>query len=600
VPDNETFIDLFPDADPEATARPTHSGDSLDPVQVLARLPRWQDDDLEMRRTLGEGGMGIVRLAHQPALGRDVAVKTLRRSHRTEGARWQVLQEAWAAGSLEHPNIVPVYSLGLDEADMPYIVLKRLEGERWTDRLRRDDMTVADHLRVLEGVATAVAYAHDRGVLHRDLKPDNVMIGSYDEVTVIDWGLAVTTEDAPERRLPRARDQHQPAGTPAYMAPEQLAEGGARPVRQTDVYLLGGLLYRILHGRSPHGRGKLPAVIGAVRAGLPPLDPDLDPEARALLTRAMATDPAARHPDAGAFLRDLRAYQTHRGARALLAEADRHADALVAELQRTSPSQDVIQQELGACRFGYQQAQRAWAEAPVHRLDEVLVRVARHHLSRGEPGAAAVVAAGLSDAALHQEIAAARASREARRLEAERLRDDLSAATGVRTRTFLFAVVGGLWVVGPLIGAAMPDDNDPAVEYVVAHVLNLLMLALVTGLALWARDSLGRSQINRYLRGQLFGICLVQALALAVGQAIGHSVNEAVAAMLLAWLGMSVCNVALVGRVLLPMAVAFAAAYTVAAFVPDWSLAALAGANVVLLINTLAPWMPLVYDDDDR
>ena len=593
--DNETFIDLFPDADPDATARPAPVADSLDPSEVLGRLPRWQDDDLEMVRTLGEGGMGIVRLARQPALGRDVAVKTLRRSHRNETARWQVLQEAWAAGSLEHPNIVPVYSLGLDNAEMPYIVLKRLEGERWTDRLRRPDVDLEDHLRVLERVTQAVAYAHAHGVLHRDLKPDNVMIGAFDEVTLIDWGLAVTVRDDPDRRLPRADKQRQPAGTPAYMAPEQLAEDGARPSTRTDVYLLGGLLYRILHGRSPHGRGKLEAVIDRVRAGLPELGEALDPEARALLGRAMAQDPAQRPADASAFLQELQAYRRHVGARALLREADGHAERLHGELAAEAPDPEVLQQALGACRFGYQQARKQWPEAPQGKLEEVLRAMVAFHLGRDEPGAASVIAGEIDDPALARQLEKALAEREARRVEAELLAKDMSVATAVRTRAFVMGIVAVLWVVAPLVINMMGWQADvPADAYVTAHGMNLMLLVLVAGLSIWARDSMSRSLMNRYLRGQLFGICFLQAAVLVVCQVEGIDVYEAVARMQLAWLAMSVCNVALVGWSLLPMLLAFLGSFAVSTWDPSWSLLALGAANTVLLFNVVGPWMPLV------
>ena len=598
MPDNETFIDLFPDADPEATARPPQATDSLDPRQVLDRLPRWQDDALEMRKTLGEGGMGIVRLAHQPALGRDVAVKTLRRAHRTEGARWQVLQEAWAAGSLEHPHIVPVYGLGLDEADMPYIVLKRLEGDRWTDRLRGADTTMVEHLRILERVAQAVAYAHDRGVLHRDLKPDNVMIGSYDEVTVIDWGLAVTTRDTPDRRLPRASDQHFPAGTPAYMATEQLAEDGARPSPQTDVYLLGGLLYRILVGRSPHGKGRLEVVIDHVRQGLPELDDDgIDAEARALLRRAMARAPADRHPDGGAFLTDLRAYRTHFGARVLLRQADLHADALLAELATEEPRKQVVQQELGACRFGYLQARKEWPQAPIDRLDQLLRHMVRFHLDRDEPGAASVVAAELADDALTAEVGEALARRDASRAAAERLAVDTSAATGIRTRSMVFFLVGGAWVVAPvLVTLFLPTPETVSDGYGWAHGANLLLFLLVSALSIWAAESLGRSQMNRYLRGQLFGVCGIQFLVLLVSQTLGVDLYEAVAHMQLAWMAMAVCNLALVGWVMLPTVVAFASAYAGSMFYPSSAVVLLGAANVVLLLNVFVPWGPLLVE----
>lgn len=588
--DNETFIDLFPDADPEATARPEPSADSLDPTRVLTKLPRWQDDALEVRATLGQGGMGVVRLAHQPALGRDVAVKTLRREHRTEDARWRVLQEAWAAGSLEHPNIVPVYSVGLDDEEMPYIVLKRLEGDRWTDRLREGG-DLHDHLQVLEAVAQAVAYAHDRGVVHRDLKPDNVMIGAYDEVTLIDWGLAVTTADDPDRRLPRASDQRRPAGTPSYMAPEQLAEQGMRPSPQTDIYQLGGLLYTVLHGRPPHGKGKLEVVIDSVRRGLPPIDPTIDEEARALLERSMAQAPEQRHGDVQAFLADLRSYRQHHSARALLAEARRRGEALLSELSQSEPNPQLVQQEVGAVRFGYIQVRRAWPEAPAAVADQVFAAAARWHLERGEPGAAKLLLDDLRDPdpALEAAIEEALHRRQALQLEHQAMVEDQSPSTAIRTRAFVMALVGTLWIITPLVALRMGDDLS------FFHGANACLLVLIGALAVWARESLGRSQVNRFLTGQLLAVPILQGLVLLLTDLQGGGRDEAVVAMMPAWAAMSMCNVALFGRVFLPLTLAFVGAAIVGTLRPAWSLHALTFANAVLLVNALVPWAPQLY-----
>jgi hypothetical protein len=164
-------------------------------VAALPRLVTRPDGggDLVFDRTLGEGGMGIVRLAEQRALGREVAVKSLRADRATPEAALRLVREAWITGRLEHPNIVPVYTLGVGADGLPMIVMKRIEGTLWSDHLRgravppcAPERTLEWNLRVLMQVANAVELAASKGIVHRDLKPDNVMIGRFGEVNVLD------------------------------------------------------------------------------------------------------------------------------------------------------------------------------------------------------------------------------------------------------------------------------------------------------------------------------------------------------------------------------------------------------------------------------
>src|SRR6185503_14452978 len=137
---------------------------------------------------IGQGGMGVVREAEQVSLGRTVAVKTVKPDQRSPEAAQDLLREAWVTGSLEHPNVVPVHHLGLDDEGMPAIVLKRVEGVEWS-KLIRDAEDVkrrygaADllvwNLSILMQVLNAIRFAHSRGILHRDLKPSNVMVGDF-------------------------------------------------------------------------------------------------------------------------------------------------------------------------------------------------------------------------------------------------------------------------------------------------------------------------------------------------------------------------------------------------------------------------------------
>jgi len=170
----------------------------------------------------------VVREAEQVVLARGVAVKQLRHTD-DEHAQFALLQEALVTGRLEHPNIVPVRTLGRSEEGSPVMVMKVIRGTPWTAVIQRPhEFTelmdghdpLACHLEVLCAVCNAVQFGHSEHVLHRDLKPDSIVIGSFGEVSLLDWGVAVLLERVASLPLPLARDISRIAGTPAFLAPE--------------------------------------------------------------------------------------------------------------------------------------------------------------------------------------------------------------------------------------------------------------------------------------------------------------------------------------------------------------------------------------------
>ena len=217
---------------------------------------------------LGKGGGGQLRSCYDTNLGRTVIMKTLPphlANHEYMRARF--LREARVTAQLQHPNTIPVYEVGHDVEGRLYFTMKKLEGETLRDILEKQIAgdTQAIHvynldrmLGVLIQVCNALSYAHAHGVVHRDVKPENVQIGSFGEVMLLDWGVAkvwaMDEEDEPERQLMEHEEltsAGQRPGTPLYMSPEQVRGGGEIDAR-TDVYSIGVVLYEILTLKEPH------------------------------------------------------------------------------------------------------------------------------------------------------------------------------------------------------------------------------------------------------------------------------------------------------------------------------------------------------------
>lgn len=235
---------------------------------------------------IGEGGMSDVSRVHDLQLDRSVARKTVRKelAHRDDIVD-RFVQEAQTTAQLQHPAIVPVHELGVDRDGRHWFTMKEVQGETLSVKIRtlhavsrrgrwgstRDGTTLRRVVQVFHEVCLAMAYAHDRGVVHRDLKPDNVMVGRYGEVFVMDWGLAKILDpdaDEPLQVTPRlATETGRVTGTPAYMSPEQ-AWGSDQLTTRTDVYSLGAVLYEILAGHPPY-QGEPREIVRLVRNGVP-------------------------------------------------------------------------------------------------------------------------------------------------------------------------------------------------------------------------------------------------------------------------------------------------------------------------------------------
>ena len=350
------------------------------------------------------GGMGEVFVAHDAESKREVALKQIKEEYADDpDFRAMFIFEAEVTGKLDHPGVVPVYSLDRHPNGRPYYAMRFIPGEtlreavqRFHDAERTDPGPAERALELRELLArflvacNTVAYAHSRGVLHRDLKPINVMLGPYGETLVIDWGIAksfdpeedggVPLRPASAEALPRSHIG-QLKGTWAYMAPEQAAGLPEDVGPHTDIYGLGSILFEILAGRPPHARWERtpdPPRAAAVCATAPAA---LDE----IAARAMMPRPADRWPTATALgdaVRRWLADEPIAGHRALLAQLERLAADhpgvadYEAELARHRVNLGLVFQGMG--RHAEAEAMHRTAVADCERLAAAYPAQTRH------------------------------------------------------------------------------------------------------------------------------------------------------------------------------------------------------------------------------
>jgi len=233
------------------------SDETIDHLRQVSTLPDLSGTKYEILDTLGSGGMGTVFLARDRELQREVALKVVASMAPGPGTTDRLLSEARILAHLEHPGIVPIHDLETLPDGRLFYVMKRVKGARLDEHAGQLEST-ADALRLFERICEAVAFAHAAGVIHRDLKPQNVMVGPFGEVLVMDWGVARFGRQSAERvglDSAQLEIRGQTAagailGTPGYMAPEQA--GGASTVdERADVFALGAILRFLLTGEAP-------------------------------------------------------------------------------------------------------------------------------------------------------------------------------------------------------------------------------------------------------------------------------------------------------------------------------------------------------------
>ena len=253
--------------------------------------PGTQVGRYEIQRRLGRGGMGTVYVAHDPVLGRMVAIKVFAGDLDMPDARERFAREARAAAALNHPNIVTVYDFG-EYASQPYIVMEYVAGETLANIIRRKvSVALADKLRWMEDLCAGVGYAHQMSVVHRDIKPANLIVDRSGRLKILDFGIA--------RMLGIASNTAVMIGTPGYMAPEQIT--GDVVDHRSDQFSIGVVFYEVLAYAEPFPGDTMPQITHRVVSQEPtPLEqlvPDLSPDIVAIVTQALKKNSAHRFKD---------------------------------------------------------------------------------------------------------------------------------------------------------------------------------------------------------------------------------------------------------------------------------------------------------------
>ncbi len=283
---------------------------TLDHLRTVLADDAPDDPRYRITRRIGQGGMGTVYLAEDRTLGRMVALKVIRDAVLDKQSIERMIREARIIARLEHPGIVPVHDIGTLADGRAYYVMKWVQGRRLDEHF---DSAAGwpERLRVFQRVCETVAFAHAHGVIHRDLKPQNVMVGPFGEVLVLDWGVAKVAldgevdggafasspPDGAADTSPRHTAYGTILGTPAYMPPEQAQGAVDRIDERSDVFALGGVLYFLLTGQAPR-------TAAPTNDAGPPLVPPrqrnrtVPRRLEAICLKALRTDPDQRYAGA--------------------------------------------------------------------------------------------------------------------------------------------------------------------------------------------------------------------------------------------------------------------------------------------------------------
>lgn len=518
--------------------------EAADAPQTSAQQPT---AELQIKGMLGEGGMGLVRLARQTTLQRDVAVKQVKPSHKSTATVRALLDEAMFTGSLEHPNIIPVHALGRTPDNMPLLVMKKVEGDCWRDLIRNPDHAfwaknnnhLDEHLRIFIQICNAVHFAHSRGIIHRDIKPENVMVGAFGEVYLMDWGIALRLDrkDADDGKL---------RGTPAYMAPEML-RGIQHLGPHTDIYLLGASLHEAITGRPRHLSETTMGTLLAASTSAPfNYPPDIPTELAALCNRACHPDPQQRFPSALSLRAAVEDFLKHRSAAALATAARARLSELTTLINslplthhlrpyQISPTNTLqIYKCFNEAFFALQQSLREWPNQPTALTDlqSLLELMISYELTqRNAPHAASLLSSlpnprpDLTSRLLTLQSSLASESLDRARLARFEHDHDLNVGRDQRAALFrgmfiIFSIIGPLLILTFTFYAPMMNIRAATIGF-----SGLSCVALIA--AFRARRVLLANTINK----NITIIIAIGFLGICLNRALGWYLNDSISSV---------------------------------------------------------------------
>ncbi len=418
--------------------------------------------------------------------------------------------------------------------------------------------------------------------MHRDLKPDNVMIGHFGEVYVLDWGVA--TRPGPARHV---------AGTLVYMAPEMLG-GGATISARTDVYLLGAVLHEVLTGKAPHDGPNMAAMVSSIVLSTPSISSDVPEELTSLVRACMSREPADRPESALEVRRAVELFLEHRGAIALAAQAEQKLEELEVLLAAEEVEIERAYNVFGECRFGFRQALRAWNDADVAKtgMSRAVSAMVRFEAANGDARAAQLLLAELDEK--NPELEALvdtvkkRAEEEAKRIEKLKvLEKDLDPREGRSLRLLAGLAFAVFWTIVPLVAPlwVRGHPTNEGLGSIPACVVCVVVMGI--GHLRWPVQT----RINRQLFAAFaFGVAMQPVIMLALRYG-AHLIGPGIIVVLCAYwmVVMGVITVSIERR-LVPLPIAYAIGATVAYTWPDYRYDAVAFSNGIAVITVLAIW----------
>jgi serine/threonine protein kinase/WD40 repeat protein len=338
------------------------------------------DADYHIRFELGRGKQGVVYAAKQKGLGRTVAIKLVIKGPAGSVERDKLnrfVREAEITAALDHPNILPIHELAVTSGGELFYSMKKVEGEAWNDIIDDNKKTLDENVECLLKVCDAIAFAHSKQVIHRDLKPGNIMIGGFGEVLVADWGMAVDLNKSLDfKPTPQQKDPFSFGGTPAYMSPEMAKHDWPKIGTRSDIYLLGAILYHLIEGRPPRDGRSVYEVLDRARSNFYfPVEDESGLMAVAL--KAMEASPTDRYETVEDFQEAIREVNRH-------AESSRLSDHAEGLLKEAIDKSDYG--KFNESIFSFRNAIDLWRDnRPAHEgLKRARLAYSENALSRGD------------------------------------------------------------------------------------------------------------------------------------------------------------------------------------------------------------------------